>query len=321
MSAALIANSAKAARQQRQRAVDEKNKAVQERNVARQNLYYAEIVSGQTDWQFGNLAALDSKLIHHLPTATADRRGWEWRYLYSLCHPERISLGPVWTVTDGAWSPDGQLLAGTTDEGFAAVWNANTHELTRVLTPSLREKCCITVEPGQQYARLGRGVYAHRFPQTSMFGIANRISSPFCEVTPQSVWELDWSPDSAKLASAAIDKTIRIWDAKGKLLRTLPRFHSNPSDLKWSPDSELLASCDYYHSRAIILNPTTGEAIVELKRPVRGLDWRPDGQQLAVAGDLGLELLDNRHLEISQRGYRPAVLVCSLAPVGQHVGR
>src|SRR5262249_47036193 len=56
-----------------------------------------------------------------------ERRDWEWRYVYRLCHTELVTLrGHSDHVTSVAFSPDGSRLLTASWDGTAKVWDAAT---------------------------------------------------------------------------------------------------------------------------------------------------------------------------------------------------
>jgi WD40 repeat protein len=57
------------------------------------------------------------------------------------------------------------------------------------------------------------------------------------------VYCVSWSPDGGTLASASLDKTVRLWDAaSGKELATLTGHTGAVRSVSWSPDGKTLAS-------------------------------------------------------------------------------
>lgn len=102
------------------------------------------------------------------------------------------------------------------------------------------------------------------------------------------VWNVTFSPDGKKLATACSDGFARIYEVpSGKLLTQTATKEKNVWQLKFSPDGKRLAttSGDSNSSSAKIWNVETGAEIVSLQghtARVRAIDFSPDGKTIAT---------------------------------------
>jgi eukaryotic-like serine/threonine-protein kinase len=105
---------------------------------------------------------------------------------------------------------------------------------------------------------------------------------------PSEVWDVTFSPDSKKLATACADGYARIYQVpQGNLLTTTANKEINIWRVRFSPDGRLLATAsgDSTSSSVKVWNVATGAeafSLVGHTARVRGLDFSPDGKTLAT---------------------------------------
>jgi hypothetical protein len=127
---------AEAARQaeavQRLEAEKYRGEAEEQRQLAQRYLYASDMSLAHAAWHENQIGRMQHLLERHQsgPQAERDLRGFEWYYLWHLCHSDLLTIrmpNPVWTV---AYSPDGTRLASFIGDGTVRIWDAQTGQET-----------------------------------------------------------------------------------------------------------------------------------------------------------------------------------------------
>ena len=208
---------------------------------------------------------------------------------------KRIGKG---SIDDIAYSPDGTRLAVASNIGIW-IYDAQTGEELNLFT--------------------GHGQEQGSFPPGG-----NGVSGVY------SVLSVSFSPDGQTLASAGIDKTIRLWDVRtGDTLRTLTGHTKEVNSVAFSPDGKTLASGSS-DSTTRLWDVRIGDTILILREHRGGVPSRvssvafsPDGKTLASGSssyDEKIRLWDVRTGDLLRTlmGHQPYFSVSvSFSPDGQ----
>jgi Tol biopolymer transport system component len=122
-----------------------------------------------------------------------------------------------------------------------------------------------------------------------------------------------WSPDGSQIAFDLYDGTgIQVWTVRpdGSGLRKLTTGSLHHLYPTWSPDGRLLAfeQMSVTHNRVGVMDAKGGPVQIILEKGSWNLSWSPDGNQLVIAPDSGLWIVnvDGSGLrQITEHGTQP----------------
>ena len=259
----------------RQRLIAEKDAA-----ETRLNLYAADVDVASQLIQAGNFGLARRTLARLRPwPGETDLRGFEWRYLWNLCHGDQLArlTGHARTVSCAAFSPAGTFLATGSQDGTVKIWDIFSHKLVKTLAVTSNavwsvgytpdgKKLVTGYDSGVELWNVDSWDVDKSFPgelavlsKTGTF-LATAESSPFYFEAAGPVRLYNWrtgkllrqfdspgralalSDDGQLLAIAGKNSGIELRDTRsGKLLHEWPTTNSVWA-LSFSPDDRKLLS-------------------------------------------------------------------------------
>jgi WD40 repeat protein len=328
-----VADAADAARD-REKVQRERAEGLAEEDRA--NLYAARIHVAHQAWESGDVGRTLQLLDSLRPVeGQTDLRGFEWYYLWRLCHSERRRFHHAGPVRAVAYSPDGRTLATAGNDKTVRLWDPATGNARRALTGHTDWVTALCFSPD------GRTLATASADRTV------RLWDPFtgeerARLPAQSVAvaALAFSPDGGLLAfgtSQVVPESthplglfggwqggeVKLWDlASGAPPTTLPGHRSGVLSLAFAPDGQTLASASGDHTVKLWdLSRHRERATLEGHTgAIFAVAFAPDGQTLATGSiDQTARLWDaaTGEARATLRAHTGPVLAVAFAPRGR----
>ncbi|MBW4474766.1 MAG: hypothetical protein KME45_30960 [Stenomitos rutilans HA7619-LM2] len=206
------------------------------------------------------------------------------------------------TIRELQFSPKGDLLATSEDDGSVKLWN-NQGEKISQFRGTLRDDCIFSPDGQILVTDEKDGLY--------IWEVSGKKIA-FIQSNEQRIYTLQFSPNS-RLLVAGGENGLNLWDTKGQKIATLQERIDGISVIRFSPQSnrfityDIPRGCDQCglilaNASVATLWDATGKEMMKLKGHQGGItqvEFSPDGQLIATLGlDESVKLWDINGKEI-----------------------
>ena len=201
-----------------------------------------------------------------------------WQALHTVREKNRIRAHQDWVLA-ACFSPDGQYLASSSDDGTVRLWNSRG-KLLQVFTG--HQGSVLDVAFNQDSTLIGSAGDDFTVRLWDVSGQCLQILTGHTG----AVNSVAFSPTQKLIASASNDHTVKLWSQDGQWLKTLEGHLDWVRSVAFSPDGQYLVSAAedgtlcLWNLEGELLNAISSHAGWILKAL-----FSPDGQYLVSGGD------------------------------------
>lgn len=228
------------------------------------------------------------------------------------------------TILGVSFSPDGQRIATASNDKTLKIWSIDGTLLT---TPNQF--------PHQAWIKSVRYSPNGKIIATATASVENPDQNqvllwtetgepiPHRPMKHQAVINsISFTPDGKKLVTSSNDKTVKLWQLEGTLIREFKGHQDRVFDAELSPDGQKIASGSKDGEIKIwSIDGTLIRTIKAHNQPVYDLDFSPDGKLIVSAsGDRTLKLWNTAtgaEIKVPLKGHNDDVLSVNFSPDGQ----
>ncbi|MFO0957797.1 MAG: WD40 repeat domain-containing protein [Isosphaeraceae bacterium] len=195
----------RAAERARGLAVSARAEAERQREKFERFEYGRTMQVAHQEWRDNNVAAT----LALLDGTRTDLRGWEWRYVHSLCHSDLLTLrGHTSLVSSASFSPDGSRVVTASFDGTAKVWDARSGAEILTLNGHTNAVSSASFSPDGSRVITAGGDGTARVWDARSGAEALTLNGHTAGVTSAS-----FSPEGSRVVTASADGTAKVWDA------------------------------------------------------------------------------------------------------------